>query len=374
MSATAFSNVALAATGELPRQETPRNAVQAAVYRHIMAWMPRTRVIEPSGRRWLIRTADEFRTVGKGLPWAAWTIRKALRALAADGWIELRHGTHPFGDREFQQHCSWIALLDREQEEKPNVAVPPVRVQQNALRATFGATFDPPLEQHSSITSKVSTRRQGNAASQVALPRTFGAAPPNEAEEGSDVGNLEIGTLAEALSATLRVVPDLSTGSLQIAAPKEGAMPTADEVMASLKAKKPPQADLSKPLKAQALHHEFARAWIETYPGEAVAPATARRFGQMKNLIAYLRTQHAADAEIVAMVRKATTQWPDFVSFVAARGGPKLSEARPSVAAMLTHRDKLVNYQRAPNAPEEAAIVEEPDHLKPIKKHWTPGA
>ena len=149
-------------------------------------------------------------------------------------------------------------------------------------------------------------------------------------------------------------------------------MPTAEEVLASLKGKKPPSADLNRPLKATALHHEFGRAWIETYPGEAFSPPTAKRLGQLTNLIAYLRTQSAADAEIIAMLHGATKRWPAFVSFVAARGGPKLSEVRPNVAALLSQRDKLVNFHRAPAAPEAATEDWGPDHLKPVKKMWKP--
>lgn len=372
----AVSNVALAANGELPHQEMPRNAVQAAVYRHIVAWMPRTRIVEPSGRRWLIRTAAEFKTVGKGLPWAVWTIQKALRALAADGWIEIRHGRHPFGDQEHQQHCSWITLLDREQRENPNVALPAIRVQQGAQRAniaaTFGATFDPPLEQRSSITYKFSTRRQSEDASRFAAPRVTDASR-QEAEEGSEVQKSEIGNLATALSATVGEFRLSTTEEVQLAAAKEEALPTAAEVFASLKGKRPPAADPSKPLTPTALHYEFGRAWLDTYPGEATVPNTARRLGQNKNLITYLREQKASDPEIIAMVHKATKEWPGFVAFIAARGGPKLAEVRPSLVAMLTHRDKLVNFYRAPNAttdiPPELVMI---DGIKPVKKMWKP--
>ena len=145
-------------------------------------------------------------------------------------------------------------------------------------------------------------------------------------------------------------------------------------MLASIRAKKPPAAALDRPLKPQPLYHEFSRAWIETFPGEAAAPATGTRLGQLKNLLAYLRTQDASDAEIIAMVHGATKRWPDFVSFVAKRGGPKLAEVRPSIAAMLTHRDKLLNFHRAPAAEEGTSNDWGPSHLKPLKKVWTPGA
>lgn len=150
-------------------------------------------------------------------------------------------------------------------------------------------------------------------------------------------------------------------------------MPTAEDVIASLRAKKPPAANLKQPLKPTALYHEFGRAWIETFPGEAFSPNTARRLGQLKNLIAYLRTQKAEDAEIVAMVHGATKRWPDFVTFVAKHGGPKLAEVRPSVAAMLTHRDKLVNFHRAPAAGSQdvADLDNIPDTVTPALG-WKP--
>lgn len=371
MSVQALQSVAVAANGELPRKEIPQNAVQAAVYRHIVAWMPRTRIVEPSGRRWLVRTAEEFKTVGKGLPWAPWTIQKALRGLVADGWIEVRHAPHPF--KRNKPHCTWLTVLERV--ENPNVA-PPVcspTYQQGHLETEqcLEQRFPNVTEQRFSISNKFSTRGQGEDASRFAAPRRISAALCEEAEEGSEVQKSEIGNLSLALSATVREVPHLSTGNIVPLAARGGAMPSAEDVIASLRAKKPPSADLNRPLKPTALHHEFGRAWIETYPGEAFAPTTARRLGQIKNLIDYLRTQKAEDAEIIAIVHSATRRWNDFVAFVAKHGGPKLSEVRPNIAAMLTHRDKLVNFHRAPAAPE-AETDWGPDGLKPVKKMWTP--
>ena len=63
------------------------------------------------------------------------------------------------------------------------------------------------------------------------------------------------------------------------------------------------------------------------------------------------------------------------IPFVAKRGGPKLSEVRPSIPAMLTHRDKLVNFHRAPkhaDAPNVADLDNIPDTTAPIK--WAPNA
>lgn len=366
-----LQSVAVAAHGELPPKEIPQNAVQAAVYRHIVAWMPRTRIVDASGRRWLVRTADEFKTTGKGLPWAPWTIQKAMRGLAADGWIEVRHAPHPY--RRNKPHCTWITLLERV--ENPNVA-PPVCSQ------TYSQGFQSPeqrleqrfprgTEQRFSISNKFSTRRQGEDASRFAAPPVVPPLPCKEAEEGPEVQNSEIENRFEPSSVTVERFPHLSTGNVVPLVARGGSMPTAEEVIASLKAKRPPSADLQKPLKATPLHHEFGRAWIETYPGEAFAPATAKRLGQLTNLISYLRTQQAGDAEIIAMVHGATKRWPDFVAYVAKHGGPKLSEVRPSIAAMLTHRDKLANFHRAPAA-EEAETDWGPSHLKQTKK-WTPG-
>lgn len=127
-------------------------------------------------------------------------------------------------------------------------------------------------------------------------------------------------------------------------------MPTSDEIMASLAIKQAPKADLSKPLKPLSLHYEFVRAWAEAYPGEMAPPSSGMHLGQLKHLLAWLRSQKIGDAEIVAIVHTAVTRWADFTGYVATHGGPKMNQTRPSPSALLTFRDKAVNFKRAPAA------------------------
>lgn len=148
-------------------------------------------------------------------------------------------------------------------------------------------------------------------------------------------------------------------------------MPTADEIMASIAAKPLPAADPNKPLKPQGLHYEFLGAWATAYPSEPVPPPSDARLGRFKSLIAYAREQGLSDPKIIAMVHKAVTDWSGFVAFVLERGGPKMKEIRPSHAALLMHRDKLVTFSRQKageggHVPEGVVIM--PIGLKSSKK------
>lgn len=145
-------------------------------------------------------------------------------------------------------------------------------------------------------------------------------------------------------------------------------MAKALELFAAQKSKPKPKANLSKPLNATGLHTEFYSAYTDVWTDEMAPVSNSTRLGQLNHLLKYLReTAKLTDTEIVEATRNMVLRWDAFLAYMQKHGGPKIVQtSRPSISALVSYRDKVVNFWRTPEA--EANAPPEPQYfIKPAK-------